>query len=151
MVLHLNASDERGLDVVRKQIIQFASTALLSGQDAVQVGRADEADSMTGTAQMALRDMSLRHLCLIGNYRYALLPLSAIACACSSRPSPAAVALGRRVAVRATDVACVARLCADRPYAPVPECAASDCNVAPRPVVKPVHDRARAAGAVSDA
>ena len=79
MVLHLNASDERGLDVVRKQIIQFASTANFFCVDKTlcKLVVLDEADSMTSAAQMALRDIMMTYdtlFCLIGNYQYALLP-----------------------------------------------------------------------------
>ncbi|OLY79802.1 Replication factor C subunit 5 [Smittium mucronatum] len=48
MVMELNASDDRGIDVVREQIKNFASTS--SG-----FGIANEADSMTQQAQAALR------------------------------------------------------------------------------------------------
>ena len=79
MVLHLNASDERGLDVVRKQIIQFASTAnfFCADKTLCKLVVLDEADSMTSAAQMALRDIMMTYdtlFCLIGNYQYALLP-----------------------------------------------------------------------------
>lgn len=79
MVLHLNASDERGIDVVRKQIIQFASTANFFCTDRTlsKLVILDEADSMTHAAQLALRDIMMTQetlFCLIGNYQYALLP-----------------------------------------------------------------------------
>ena len=79
MVLHLNASDERGIDVVRKQIIQFASTSSLFHVSTTMAKLVvlDEADSMTHTAQIALRDIMMQYdtlFCLIGNYQYALLP-----------------------------------------------------------------------------
>ena len=79
MVLHLNASDERGIDVVRKRIIQFASTANMFCRDRrlSKLVILDEADSMTPLAQLALRDIMMGHstlFCLIGNYQYALLP-----------------------------------------------------------------------------
>jgi hypothetical protein len=79
MVLHLNASDERGIDVVRKRIIQFASTSNMFCQDRklAKLVILDEADSMTPLAQLALRDIMMVHdtlFCLIGNYQYALLP-----------------------------------------------------------------------------
>lgn len=79
MVLHLNASDERGIDVVRKQIIQFASTAnfFCTDRTLAKLVVLDEADSMTKTAQMALRDIMMAYdtlFCLIGNYQYALIP-----------------------------------------------------------------------------
>jgi DNA polymerase III delta prime subunit len=79
MVLHLNASDERGIDVVRKQIIQFASTSSLFHVDTTMTKLVvlDEADSMTHAAQIALRDIMMQYdtlFCLIGNYQYALLP-----------------------------------------------------------------------------
>jgi replication factor C subunit 3/5 len=79
MVLHLNASDERGIDVVRKQILQFASTSSLF-YNSVHMSKLvilDEADSMTHCAQVALRDIMMQYdtlFCLIGNYQYALLP-----------------------------------------------------------------------------
>ncbi|KAL8406754.1 hypothetical protein RB596_005297 [Gaeumannomyces avenae] len=83
MVLELNASDDRGIDVVREQIKTFASTKQIfsmgprntaaaaapsssssSAPSAARTGRTvalykliilDEADAMTNTAQMALR------------------------------------------------------------------------------------------------
>lgn len=83
MVLELNASDDRGIDVVREQIKTFASTSLLcncrnktesltvitigtkqifstapssgSGLGAFKLIILDEADAMTSAAQMALR------------------------------------------------------------------------------------------------
>lgn len=53
MHLQLNASDDRGIDVVRDQIKSFAGTRLFS--KGVKLVILDEADSMTNDAQFALR------------------------------------------------------------------------------------------------
>lgn len=78
MVLHLNASDERGVDVVRKQIIQFVSTSnLFCCTGGAKLVILDEADSLTEQAQVALRDTIMRYgarFCLIGNFQYSLIP-----------------------------------------------------------------------------
>ena len=54
MVLELNASDDRGLDVVRERIKEFASTRIMFSA-APKMIILDEADNMTGAAQAALR------------------------------------------------------------------------------------------------
>ncbi|CUE71965.1 replication factor C subunit 4, putative [Bodo saltans] len=55
-VLELNASDDRGLDVVREKIKNFAQTKVtLPLQSQHKIVILDEADSMTGQAQQALR------------------------------------------------------------------------------------------------
>lgn len=53
-VLELNASDDRGINVVRGQIMNFASTRTIfkSGFKLIIL---DEADAMTNDAQNALR------------------------------------------------------------------------------------------------
>lgn len=53
-VLELNASDDRGINVVRGQIMSFASTRSIfkSGFKLIIL---DEADAMTNDAQNALR------------------------------------------------------------------------------------------------
>lgn len=105
MVLHLNASDERGIDVVRKQVSQFASTANFFCTDRT-IGKLvilDEADSMTHSAQMALRDIMMAYdtlFCLIGNYQYALLPplqSRVVRLLFTPIPEPDALELGLRV------------------------------------------------------
>ena len=53
-VMELNASDERGIEVVRGKIKEFARTAPLSGAD-FKIIFMDEADSLTSEAQAALR------------------------------------------------------------------------------------------------
>ncbi|NLI74467.1 MAG: replication factor C small subunit [Euryarchaeota archaeon] len=50
----LNASDERGIDIVRGKIKEFARTAPLGGA-AFKIIFLDEADALTGDAQAALR------------------------------------------------------------------------------------------------
>ncbi|ESW09418.1 hypothetical protein PHAVU_009G126000 [Phaseolus vulgaris] len=57
MILELNASDDRGIDVVRQQIQDFASTQSLSFgvKYSVKLVLLDEADAMTKDAQFALR------------------------------------------------------------------------------------------------
>lgn len=59
-VLELNASDERGIDVVRERIKSFASMSLYTAQSdpgaaAFKLVILDEADAMTQAAQGALR------------------------------------------------------------------------------------------------
>lgn len=54
MVLELNASDDRGIGIVRGQILNFASTrTIFSGGFKLII--LDEADAMTNDAQNALR------------------------------------------------------------------------------------------------
>ena len=54
MILELNASDDRGIDVVREQIKTFASTRQIFSS-AFKLIILDEADAMTLQAQNALR------------------------------------------------------------------------------------------------
>jgi len=88
MVLELNASDDRGIDVVREQIKTFASTkqifslgvsARASGMASYKLIVLDEADAMTNTAQMALRRIMEKYtvntrFCIIANYSHKLSP-----------------------------------------------------------------------------
>uniref|UniRef100_A0A1D1Z8F7 Replication factor C subunit 5 n=1 Tax=Anthurium amnicola TaxID=1678845 RepID=A0A1D1Z8F7_9ARAE len=55
MILELNASDDRGIDVVRHQIQDFASTRSFDAKYSVKLVLLDEADAMTKDAQFALR------------------------------------------------------------------------------------------------
>lgn len=78
MVLELNASDDRGIDVVREQIKDFASTRKIFSSG-VKLIILDEADSMTSAAQNALRRVIEKYtrntrFCLIGNYINKIIP-----------------------------------------------------------------------------
>jgi len=53
-LIELNASDERGIDIVRGKVKDFARAASMSGAD-FKIIFLDEADSLTGDAQAALR------------------------------------------------------------------------------------------------
>ncbi|KAG6526215.1 hypothetical protein ZIOFF_016197 [Zingiber officinale] len=63
MILELNASDDRGIDVVRQQIQNFASARSLSfgTKSTVKLVLLDEADAMTKDAQFALRRVIEKH------------------------------------------------------------------------------------------
>ena len=54
-VLELNASDARGIDVVRNQIKSFAMNKVTLPPKRHKIIILDEADSMTTAAQQALR------------------------------------------------------------------------------------------------
>ena len=58
--IHLNASDDRGIDIIRNQINQFVNTKSMFG-NGLKFVILDEVDYMTKNAQQALR-------CLIQNY-----------------------------------------------------------------------------------
>ena len=78
MVLELNASDERGIDVVREQIKEFASTRQMFTQ-APKLIILDEADAMTNPAQFALRRVIEKYtrnvrFCIICNYASKIIP-----------------------------------------------------------------------------
>ncbi|KAG5450149.1 Replication factor C (RF-C) subunit [Clonorchis sinensis] len=78
MVLELNASDARGINVVREQVLSFASTkTLFAGKFKLVI--LDEADSMTKDAQNALRRIVEKftentRFCLICNYLSKIIP-----------------------------------------------------------------------------
>lgn len=78
MVLELNASDDRGIDVVRDQIKEFASTRQMF-TSAPKLIVLDEADAMTQAAQFALRRVIEKYtknarFCLICNYASKIIP-----------------------------------------------------------------------------
>ncbi|KAH9166351.1 P-loop containing nucleoside triphosphate hydrolase protein [Lactarius sanguifluus] len=70
-ILELNASDDRGIDVVREQIKQFAETRTLFAKG-FKLIILDEADMMTTAAQAALR-RSIQSRCT--RFRFSPLPI----------------------------------------------------------------------------
>lgn len=78
MVLELNASDSRGIDDVREQVVTFASTKKIFDKG-MKLIILDEADNMTKDAQAALRRViekyaSNTRFCLICNYVSKIIP-----------------------------------------------------------------------------
>ncbi|KAL7662687.1 Replication factor C C-terminal domain-containing protein [[Candida] zeylanoides] len=78
MVLELNASDDRGIDVVRNQIKSFASTMQIFSRG-FKLIILDEADAMTGVAQNSLRRIIEKYtkntrFCILANYAHKLNP-----------------------------------------------------------------------------
>ncbi|PWN21788.1 putative RFC3-DNA replication factor C, 40 kDa subunit [Microstroma glucosiphilum] len=80
-VLELNASDERGIEVVREQVKSFASTrnVFSSTSSAYKLIVLDEADAMTTAAQGALRRVIEQYtrnvrFCIICNYVNKIIP-----------------------------------------------------------------------------
>ena len=78
MTLELNASDSRGIDVVRNEIKEFAGTRQLFSKG-IKLIILDEADAMTSDAQFALRRVIEKHtrnarFCLICNYVNKIIP-----------------------------------------------------------------------------
>ena len=70
--IHLNASDDRGIDIIRNQITQFVNTKSLFN-DGLKFVILDEVDYMTKNAQQALRHLIQLNnnnvrFCLICNY-----------------------------------------------------------------------------------
>lgn len=78
MVLELNASDDRGIGIVRGPILNFASTrTIFSGGFKLII--LDEADAMTNDAQNALRRIIEKYtdnvrFCIICNYLSKIIP-----------------------------------------------------------------------------
>jgi DNA polymerase III delta prime subunit len=71
-MIHLNASDDRGIDIIRNQINQFVNTKTLFGEG-MKFVILDEVDYMTKNAQQALRYLIQQYsdnvrFCLICNY-----------------------------------------------------------------------------------
>jgi DNA polymerase III delta prime subunit len=72
LMIHLNASDERGIDIIRNQINQFVHSKTLFNKG-IKFVILDEVDYMTKNAQQALRYLlqnysSSVRFCLICNY-----------------------------------------------------------------------------------
>lgn len=79
MVLELNASDDRGIGIVRGAILEFASTRSIFGNNLVKLIILDEADAMTNDAQNALRRIIEKYtdnvrFCIICNYLSKIIP-----------------------------------------------------------------------------
>lgn len=74
--MELNASNERGIDIVKDKIIDFAKRKILN--DKFKMVILDEADAMTSGAQTALRkimeDYDNTRFCIICNYPEKIIP-----------------------------------------------------------------------------
>lgn len=78
-IIHLNASDERGIDIVRQKIKDFCNADILFHTKKFKLVILDEADAMTEEAQLALREIIFRNtkkvrFCLICNYVSKIIP-----------------------------------------------------------------------------
>ena len=72
-ILELNASDERGIGIIREKVKNFARTAAMASSVSFKILIMDEADHLTSDAQHALRrTMEIYtktcRFCLLGNY-----------------------------------------------------------------------------------
>jgi len=72
LMIHLNASDERGIDIIRNQINQFVNSKALFNEG-MKFVILDEVDYMTKNAQQALKSLIQNYsntvrFCLICNY-----------------------------------------------------------------------------------
>jgi replication factor C small subunit len=72
-ILEVNASDERGINVIREKVKNFARTAAMTSPVSFKILIMDEADHLTSDAQHALRrtmEIYTRtcRFCLLGNY-----------------------------------------------------------------------------------
>jgi len=79
MTLELNASDDRGINVVREKIKEFCNTLNISNKLGVKLVILDEADMMTSAAQFALRRVIEKYtknvrFCLICNQVSKIIP-----------------------------------------------------------------------------
>lgn len=75
-VIHLNASDDRGIEVIRNQLYSFIQTKGLFHQE-LKFVILDEVDSMTKQAQQSLLGLITKsnvRFCLICNYISKLIP-----------------------------------------------------------------------------
>jgi replication factor C small subunit len=72
-ILELNASDERGIGIIREKVKNFARTAAIASSVSFKILIMDEADHLTSDAQHALRRImeiytKTCRFCLLGNY-----------------------------------------------------------------------------------
>lgn len=79
MILELNGSDDRGINIVREQIKDFSSTNNYLFSNPLKLVILDEVDSMTYDAQFALRqvienNVSNTRFCFICNYITKIIP-----------------------------------------------------------------------------
>lgn len=88
-ILELNASDERGIGVVRNKITKFAKSSIGSSKDLIPPIKLiimDEADAMTREAQSALRKLMETAIntrfCFICNYKSQIIEPIESRCAC---------------------------------------------------------------------
>jgi replication factor C subunit 3/5 len=95
MVLELNASDERGIEIVRTRIKQFVTSKNVfygdNYRDIFKLVILDETDAMTGDAQAILRQVVEKYtrnarFCLICNYIKKIIPALQSRCTCFSFP-----------------------------------------------------------------
>lgn len=87
MVMELNASDDRGIEVVRTRIKQFVKTDNVCGNKLFKLVILDETDAMTDDAQAILRKVIEKYtinarFCLICNYIKKISPALQSRCVC---------------------------------------------------------------------
>jgi replication factor C subunit 3/5 len=80
-VISLNASDERGVEIVRQRIKHFVESDIMFSKESsnFKIVILDEADSMTEDAQFSLRQLIMNYsekvrFCIICNYIHKIIP-----------------------------------------------------------------------------